>query len=389
MTWRSARTPRSVCPCFYYKIGGKSMGKRELLIIVAFVAVGAIAYQLTAPPATGTTSWSLGDFFKTARREMRGNPGRGTFVHKATIDAPPALREVRLVILQGTVQIAGEARDTIEYEFTVNSTGPDDPGAVELARQTVIEPDNLGDALILRARYPEPASQTAVMVMRVPARMVVRVESSRGFTIANVAAVQAEGNRGDVSLTGIAGAVTGAHQDGDFKVTGARSVKLRLLRSQNTLTKVSDGVMLDVRDGDTTVSDSAGALEVDETRDEVTITGHRGPITVRGTDGRVTIQQPTAETRVDTRRAEVELQLDRAVTATILTTDEPLRLLMAGTPSLVLDASATDAAIQATDFNLTPVSTESHARLTHTFGSGGARITLRNTRGDIILRKIQ
>ena len=389
MAWRSARTPRSVCHCFYYKIGGKSMGKRELLIIVAFVAVGAIAYQLTAPAATGTTSWSLGDFFKTARREMRGNPGRGTFVHKATIDAPPALREVRLVLLQGTVRIVGEARDTIEYEFTVNSTGPDDAGAVALAKQTVIEPDNLADALILRARYPEPASQTAVMVMRVPARMVVRVESSRGFTISNVAAVQAEGNRGDVTLTGIAGAITGAHQDGDFKVTGAKSVKLRLLRSQNTFTKITDGVVLDVRDGDTTVSDSAGALEVDETRDEVTITGHRGTITVRGTDGRVTIQQPTAETRVDTRRAEVELQLDRAVTATILTTDEPLRLLMTGTPSLVLDAGATDAAIQATDFNLTPVSTESHARLTHTFGSGGARITLRNTRGDIILRKSQ
>ena len=35
---------------FYYKIGGKSMGKRELLIIAAFVVVGVVAYQFTAPP---------------------------------------------------------------------------------------------------------------------------------------------------------------------------------------------------------------------------------------------------------------------------------------------------------------------------------------------------
>lgn len=363
------------------------MGKRELLIIVAFAVVGAVAYQLTAPPATGTSSWSLGEFFKSARSEMRGNPGRGTFVHKATIDAPKTMREVRLVSV-GTVQVVGEARETIEYEFTVNSTGPDDAGAAELAKQTIIERDDLSDAVILRARYPEPATQTPTMVVRVPARMVVRVESSRAFTVSNVAAVQAEGNRGDVTLTGITGSVTGAHQDGDFTLTGAGSVKLRLLRAQSKITKVTGGLILDVRDGDAIVSDSAGALELDETRAEITITEHRGPLTIRGTDGRITVQRPADETRVDMRRTEVELLLERAVTATILTTDEPVRLMLVGTPDFVLDAAATDADIQATDFGLTPEGAKPGARLDHTFGRGGnVRVTLRNTRGDIILRK--
>src|SRR5262249_16421761 len=35
---------------WYYKIGGKSMGKRELLIALVFVVIGIGAYQLTAPP---------------------------------------------------------------------------------------------------------------------------------------------------------------------------------------------------------------------------------------------------------------------------------------------------------------------------------------------------
>ena len=374
--------------CFYYKIGGKSMGKRELLIIVAFVVVGALAFQLTAPPATSTSSWSLGDFFKSARREMRGNPGRGTFAHKATLPAPATLREVRLIGVSGTVQVLGEDRDTIDYEFTVESNGPDDAGAAALAKETRLDRDDLGDAIILRARYPEPGSQTATVILKVPARLGVRVESGRGITISNVAAAHLEGNRGNVSATSIKGAVTGIHQDGDFTVTGAQSVKLRLLRAQGVIAKVADGLLLDVRDGDCKISDSAGALEVDETRAEISITQHRGTITVRGTDGRVTIDRPTTDTRVDTRRAEVEMVMDRAVTATILTTDEPVRLLLAGTPAFILDAAATVADIQATDFGLTPEITAPDARLSHTFGRGSnVRVTLRNTRGDIIIRK--
>jgi hypothetical protein len=363
------------------------MGKRELLIIIGFVVVGALAYQFTAPPATGNSGFSFGDIFKEVRREVRGNPGQGTFAHTATVPAPAALREVRLIGVAGTVQVVGEDRDTLTYEFTVQSNGPDDAGAVALAKETKLEHDDLGDALILRARYPDPGSQTATIVLRVPRRLAVRVESGRGITISNVATAHLEGNRGDVTLTGIAGAITGIHQDGDFTATGAASVKLRLLRSRGVITHINDGVILDVRDGDCKIADSGGAMEVDETRGEVTITGHRGRITVRGTDGRVTIQHPTAETRVDTRRAEVELVMERAVVTTVLTTDEPIRLLLVGTPNFVLDSAANVAAIQATDFGLTPEATPPDMKLAHTFGSGGARVTLRNTRGDIIVRK--
>jgi len=375
--------------CFYYKIGGKSMGKRELLIIVAFVVVGAVAFQFTAPAATTSSSWNFADFFDSARKEMRGNPGRGSFVHAATLKAPSDLREIRIVSIAGAVQVVGESRDDISYEFTVTSNGPDDAGAVEWAKQTVIEKDDLGEAIILRGRYPEPGSQTATMTMKVPSRLAVRVESGRGVTISNVASVHLEGNREDVSVTNVTGAITGLHQDGDVTITGAQSAKIRLTRAQSVITKVRDGLILDVRDGDAKISECGGAMEVDETRAELTITGHRGTIAVRGSDGRVTIHRPTEDTRVDVRRAEVELLLDRAVAATLLTTDEPLRLLVAGTPGFVLDASTTDAKIQATDLGLTPEVADPNARLTHTFGSGGARVTLRNTRGEIILRKGQ
>ena len=85
------------------------MGKRELLIIVIFVAIGTVAYQFTAPPATGDRGFSFAKIFSEARREVRGNPGSGKYVHKASIPVPADLREVRLIGVSENVKIVGDA----------------------------------------------------------------------------------------------------------------------------------------------------------------------------------------------------------------------------------------------------------------------------------------
>lgn len=365
------------------------MGKRELLIIIVFVAVGTLAYQVAAPPATGESGFSFKKIFTEARKEMRGNPGQGKYVHTASIPVPADLREVRLIGVSEGVKILGDAKgDTVDYEFTVNSNGPDDAAAVGYAKESVLERDDLGDSMVLRAVYPKPASQRSTIVMHVPARLAVRVESSMGADITGVAAVHLEAMRNDVTLTDVAGSVTGAQQDGDFTITGASSVKLRLTRSKSKITRVTGSLTLDLRDADSDISESAGALEVDQVRSDVSIANHKGGITVRGNDGSITILRPTAETRVDVRRAEVEVLVEQAVPMTIITSDEPLRLILAGAPAFSLDAAATDAAIQATEFDLKPESAEADARLTHQFGGkSDVRITLRNTRGDVIIRK--
>ena len=365
------------------------MGKRELLIVIIFIAVGTVAYQVAAPPATGERGFSFSKIFNEARREMRGNPGHGKFVHTASIPVPADLREVRLIGVSEGVKILGDSKgDTIDYEFTVNSNGEDDAAALGYAKETKLERDDLGDALVLRAVYPKPASQRSTITMHVPARLAVRVESSMGAEISDVASVHLEAMRSTVTLSKVAGAVTGTQQDGDFTIDGAASVKLRLIRSKSTITRVTGGVTLDLRDAECRLTESAGAVEVDETRSDLTVAAHKGTITVRGNDGAITIDRPAEETRVDVRRAEVELVVERPVATTIITSDESLRLVLVGTPSFLLDASASDAEIQATEFDLKPEKSEEDARLTHQFGAkNDVRITLRNTRGDVILRK--
>jgi hypothetical protein len=364
------------------------MGKRELLIIVGFVIVGAIAYQVAAPPATGESGFSFSNFFNEARREIRGNPGSGKFVHTASVPVPDGLREVRIIGVTEQVKVIGEDRKDIDYEFTVSSNGEDDAAALGYAKETKLTRDDLGDSMVFRTEYPKPGSQRSTIVMRVPSRLAVRVESTVGADVSNVAGVHMEAVRSTVAIKDIAGSVTGAQQDGDIAIIGAKSIKLRLLRSKSTITKVASGVVLDLRDAECEIAESTGALEIDQARSDVTVTSHKGPVTVRGNDGSITINHPTEETRVDVRRAEIELLIERAVPMTIITSDEPIRLILAGSPAFALDAATTDAKIQAAEFDVKPEASEADARLSHQFGGkSDVRITLRNTRGDVVLRK--
>lgn len=364
------------------------MGKRELLIIAGFAVVGAIVYQFTAAPSTQTSSFSFADFFSEARREMRGNPGRASTTHSATIAVDAAVRELRILRVGRDVQVIGEARTDIEYALAVSSNGPDDATAKSYVDRTVFERDDVADSLVLRVTYPVEATQETSLVIKVPARLAVRVENSNGVTIDGVAAAHIEAARGAVTLSNIAGSVTGIHQDGNVTITGAASVKMRLTRLRSRLEAVSGDQTLDVRDGECTLVEPAGAVEIDSLRAELTVTRPKGSVIVRGSDGRVAIDAPSGDSRVDMRRAEVEVTLTGRAPVTILTTDQTARLIIKDSAAFRLDAVSTSGRIQATDLNLTPETTGNDTKLTHTFGTGGsARVTVRNTRGDIVVRK--
>jgi hypothetical protein len=365
------------------------MGKRELLIILAFIVVGTVAYQVTAPPAEPSSrSFSFSDIFNSARREMRGNPASATITKVTTFPAPASLEELRL---NGsvTMTVTGEDRSDIECQMTITSNGPDDETAKAWAQKVELTPDELGPTLVVRATFPEEGSQEATLVVRVPKRLAVRVEAFRTAAVDNVASAHVEASRGKVTLTGIAGAVTGVHQDNTLTVKGAGSVKLRLLRLKANFTGVRNGLVLDVRDSEATIAESAGTAEIDLARGEVTMTGHTGEATIRGTDGRVVLDRPAAPATVDVRRTEVEATVKDAVALTLITTDSTARLRMDGTPRLTLDAAAIDGKIQAAEFALTPTSDARGEKLAHTFGAaGGPKVTMRTTGGDVVVRKV-
>ena len=93
------------------------------------------------------------------------------------------------------------------------------------------------------------------------------------------------------------------------------------------------------------------------------------------------------EVKVDVRRSEVEIAIDKPIAVTALTTDEPLRLLVDDESGVMVDALASDGGtIQGKDFSLAPEQHDQETRVIHTFG-GTTRVSLRNQRGEIVLRR--
>jgi hypothetical protein len=366
------------------------MGKRELLIIAVFVVIGVAAYQLTAPPETGNSrGFSIGRLIDHVRREVRGNNAQASITRRDHIDAPATLTELRISGVTGLVTVTGEDRADISYELQIGSSGPDTQTATQYAEKTIVKRDELGSTVAIRVSYPREARQTSTMQVRVPSRLAVRLEGGNRAEVTGVATLHLESVIGDVTVRGVARSVSGSHRNGTLVVSAAGSISMTINGSSARFEKIAGAITLNARGGEVTIDQSLGAIELDENNEEITINGPAGPVRVSGNGGRIVIDGPRQEVRIDVRRAEVELTLREAAPLTVLTTEEPLRLIIAGTPSVVVDAIATDGgSISAGDFGLTPETIESESRVSTTMGAAnGARVGLRNQRGDIVIRR--
>ncbi len=366
------------------------MGKRELFIILAFVTLGVAAYELVAParPA-GTPGFSLSQFWRRARQGIHGNPAQATFTHTVTLPANASQHVLQLRGLNRAVKVIGEPRETVAYELSVVSTGPDEATALAYAKRTVLTEDDLGQIVVLRLDAPREGTQWASLVVHVPARLDVRIDGGNGASVTGVATLDLESVSGDVAIAHVAGALSGLHRNGDLQVSGVGRVNLTLQQSHATFEQVAGGLTLDVRNGDLGVRDSKGPIQLEEQGTDVTLTNQAGPIRVNGNNGTITLDAPRDETEVDVRNAEVEIRLPQPVSVTALTTNDTLRLLLGASPTMILDAATTDGKIQTADARLSVETNGGDAHLLHTFGANGPRVSLRNSHGDIVIRRLK
>jgi hypothetical protein len=365
------------------------MGKRELLIILGFVVVGVVAYQLTAPAATSSEGFSFSKIWNAMKREVHGNPSRAEYTHTGSFEAPPTLTEVRFSDVS-RLRVIGEARTDVGYELKVESSGPDDAQAVEYAKRTVLKKDDMGTALTFRVEYPPEARQTSELTVKVPLRMTVRIQGGSRVEATNLASVRLEGVSSTAKISSIAGALTGTHRGGDLEVVGVGAVRLSLSGSQAKFEEVRQALTLDMRNSECEINQPKGSVEIEEINSRVTITEPAGTVRAGGERGRILVTAPEAETRVDVRRAEVEVLLKAAVPMTLVTTDEELRLVLDGPPSIEIDAVASNGSIATPGLDLKPDTAERETRLTHAFGKDATvRASLRNLRGEIVIRMVK
>jgi len=366
------------------------MGKRELLIIVIFVAIGAVAYELTAPPAKEGQGLSLTRFLRSARREMQGSQPIVSHTSTGTIPLSSTITELRVSSMSRGVQIVGESRTDIAYELRVESSGPDQETALEYAKKTKIKLDDLGSSLSIGITAPREGAQYPGLTLRVPSRLAVLIvgPGAGGARAQNLAALKLDRVTGITTAEDIAGEVTGVLTGNELTVAGAGAINLTLTQSRARFSRIARGLTLNTRGGRCEVSESKGPLTIEETNTEVLVNNHAGSVRVAGSGGRITIEGPRAPARVDVRSAPISIVLRDPVPVEVFGNGERVRLLFDAPPAVTVDAVASGR-VDAADFGLTPeVVSDQEQRLTHAFGKANApRVTLRNSRGDIVIGK--
>jgi hypothetical protein len=225
------------------------------------------------------------------------------------------------------------------------------------------------------------------VVIKVPARLTVRLEPGGRPRVRGVSGVRLSRVTGEVILEDIRGSVTGTHASGDLTINGAGSVSLVLISSRLKLSRIERGVTANARSGECEVRESRGPLALTANSTRVTLVSHDGPIDIDGEGGQIKVDRPIQPVRIDIRRAAVEVTLAAATPVSVITTEGATRLLLDGSPAIQLDAVATNGTINASDFSLQPERSERVSRLTHDFGAKTARVVLRNFRSEIVIAR--
>jgi hypothetical protein len=363
------------------------MGKRELVLIIVFVALGAVAYEVTAPaPKAGERGFSLARIFTNVRREMRANSASASITKSGTVAVRNGVNEVRLNSGRNLpITVTGEKRSDIAYELSVQSSGPDEATAREYANKTEVADDDLGAAQSLSISYPKEGQQTGKLTLRVPAHLLIRLEGSGRTLVSDVRSVDLRNFSGEATLTNVSGTVTGSHRAADLSVTSVGGVNLALANSRAKFMDIHGPVTINGRSGTCAVTGSHGMIDATVMQVDLTITDHEGAVKVTGENGTLRLAGTNGELSVDARRMQVDATLSAAVPATIITTDETLRLTLTGPPSVTIDALVNESgAVRAPD--LVPTSTKTaEPKLSMPVGAGGPRLVLRNTRADIVI----
>ena len=366
------------------------MGKRELIIAAAFIVVGVCAFQLAAPPAkTDSNGFSFSKLIQNAKREIKGNETFTAPPRKLSFAVGADIAELRVEGVNSTVKVTGDDRADISLVLTVSSTGESEPAAFAAAAKVQVLEDRVANSLTLRLSFPPEERQTASAVFIVPARLAVRLDAARDPVVINVKALEfLNPARGAVEISKIT-TVRGDQTGGQLTMSAVGDAKMVLTRVRARISDLGLGAF-DVRDGETEITASRGPLEIEERRGDVLVRNHTGTIKVSGSDGQVRIEGTTSEIHLDLRRAEVEAELAPGLASSIVTSEETLRVTIAEPGNVRIDAAATGAAIDGASWSLTPVKTGADSRVDAPLGAKAAnapRISLRNTNGDIVIRK--
>jgi Toastrack DUF4097 len=383
----------------YYINYSKSMGKRELLLVLGFAVVGTVVYQLTARPAAeGERRFSLSTLIDHVRREVRGNRASAETTTTTTHPLSDATTELRVTFDRGSAEsltITGEDRDDVGSELKVWSNGFDDAEAQRLARETLLKANEAGGRLSFALTYPREARQRANITLHVPMKMRVSIARYSGkLSITNTREVELLDSRGDATVRDVSGRVAVSHRGGDLNIADVAAIKLNVRGADVRLARVRGDVTVQSQAGELNASELQGTVDIEANNTDVTLERldtSKAPIHVTATNGSVRINGAPKDTRIDARNAEVRVSMARPAAIAVYAEGGEQIEVTPPTGGFQLDAIATGGGqISVPDKlgdSIIDVKVDgAEQRASAAVNGGGPTITLRATHGEIVLR---
>jgi hypothetical protein len=367
------------------------MGKRELVLIVAFVLVGAVIYQVTAPPlAPGQEGFSFGRVIQNLRRNVQSRNAQAVVESTRTEPLEPAITELRANLSSAALTVIGEDRPDAAFALAATSNGTDDADAKRLAGLVALKIERTASALVFKLDFPRDGRQSATLVVRVPKRMTVRVEPKAGkLEVESVAALAVKGNRGDTTIRDVPGEVELTQRGGALKLSRAGSLRLTVFNSEAEIADVLGVGSVDATGAKLQLTAIVGPLDVKSRNSDIRLRespAMKAPLRVDMQAGELDLEGLRSEARVDGRNTEIRVAIEKAAPLTVYNTGEDtfVNLPPGG---YTLDAIATDGGLTSDDDTVKVSGDERERRAVGPVRGGGPALTLRATRGAISLRK--
>jgi hypothetical protein len=367
------------------------MGKRELLLIAAFVIAGAIVYQVTAPPpAPGERSFSPGQLIEDFRRHLRGNRASVDLTSTTVHAVAPGVTELFISDRPPEITITGENRTDISVELRVHSNAYDEAEAQSTAKATQLSVEREGVRMVAKMVYPEAGRQSATLVLRVPARLQIKFNPTGAATkVTGVASIELTNSRGESTFSQIAGRVTGTYRGGELRITDAGGLKLTTNGAEVRLDRIRGEASLNMRGGELRANELAGALDLDASGVDIELDKldkAAGVMRIKAAGGSVAIKGLRSEARLDVRGAEVEVTMDRAAPLAIYAEGGETIDVTQPPDGYQLDAVASHGSITLPDGTLEVAANGDERRATGPVNGGGPPLTLRSAHGSITVR---
>jgi hypothetical protein len=365
------------------------MGKRELVLIVAFIFLGTLLYQATAPPSPEGRGFSLRGMIDQIRREVGPRHEYLADERRETIPIATGVTEVRIGTPDdpiGEVRVEGSDADEAVIGLQVYSTGLDEKEAGDLGKKTLMRTTVSGELLSVWLTYPPPGRQRAIMNITLPRRLRVRVTRVARLEVRNIGGVEFDDTRGTATIIGIDGPVRGTHNGGEVTLEKIKAVDLTLRRSEVTITGVEGDVRLDVTGGQVTARQIVGNVDLDGNRVSIELERIGGTLKADLTQGSLEVTGLAKPARVDARGTELRFDVDQPAAITAITTGESITVRLPQHAGFTLDATVEDGDIRVPDGAPAPSRTEQTSRAQGAVRGGGPTLALRTTHADIVVR---